>query len=146
MNKVELIGRVTSTPELKYTSSNKANTRFTLAVNRNHKTETGETLADFISIVAWESKAETICKYIKKGNKIGIVGRIQTGSYDKQDGSKGYTTDVIVSELEFLESKPKDDIKPEENTPVEETPEDPFADFGNNVVLTEDDLPFWKQQ
>ena len=142
MNKVELIGRVTSTPELKYTSNNKANTRFTLAVNRNHKTETGETQADFISIVAWESKAETICKYIKKGNKIGIVGRIQTGSYDKQDGSKGYTTDVIVSELEFLESKPKDDIKPEENTPVEETPEDPFADFGNNVVLTEDDLPF----
>src|SRR5574344_1305345 len=109
MNKVELIGRLTADPELRYTQSNKAYTRFSLAVNRNYKSESGESEADFISIVAWDKRAETICKYVKKGNRIGIIGRIQTGSYEKEDGSRGYLTDVIVSELEFLESKSKDD-------------------------------------
>ena len=139
MNKVELIGRVTSTPELRYTNSNKATTRFTLAVNRGFKSDNGESKADFISILAWEGKAETICKYVKKGNRISIVGRIQTGSYDKPDGSKAYTTDVVVGELEFLESKPKENTQ-ELETQTEEN--DPFADFGDSIEISEDELPF----
>ena len=102
MNKVVLIGRLTADPELRYTQSNKAYTRFTIAVNRNFKNESGEKDADFISAVAWDKRAETICNYVRKGNRIGIIGRIQTGSYEKEDGSRGYLTDVIISELEFL--------------------------------------------
>lgn len=138
MNKVELIGRLTAEPELRYTESNKAYTRFTLAVNRKHKKEEEGRDADFISIVAWEKRAETICQYVKKGNRLGIVGRIQTGSYDKSDGSRGYTCDVIAEEFEFLESKNKDD-RPE---PEYAEPDDPFADFGDNIEITDDDLPF----
>lgn len=139
MNKVVLIGRLTADPELRYTQSDKAYTRFTLAVNRGFKNESGETDADFISCVAWDKRAETICNYVRKGNRMGIAGRIQTGSYDKEDGSRGYLTDVIVSELEFLENKPKDE------RPAPEYPEqddDPFADFGDSVQVTDDDLPF----
>ena len=89
MNKVILIGRLTADPELRYSSSNRAYTRFTLAVNRDYKKENGETEADFISIVAWEQLAETVHKYVKKGHRICVEGRIQTGSYDKDDGTKG---------------------------------------------------------
>ena len=105
MNKVELIGRLTVNPELKYTESGKAYTRFTLAVNRKFKKNEEAKDADFIPIVAWEKRAEIICQYVLKGNRLGIVGRIQTGTYDKPDGSKGYTYDVIVEDLEFLENK-----------------------------------------
>lgn len=139
MNKVILIGRLTAEPELRYTQSNKAYTRFTLAVNRDFKNDAGETDADFISCVAWDKRAETICKYVRKENRIGIAGRIQTGSYDKEDGSRGYLTDVIVKELEFLENKSKDE------RPAPEYPEqddDPFAEFGDSVQVTDDDLPF----
>lgn len=138
MNKVELIGRITADPELRYTQSEKAYTRFTIAVNRGFKNESGESDADFISCVAWEKRAETICKYVHKGNRIGIVGRIQTGSYEKEDGTRGYLTDVIVGELEFLENKNKDE------RPAPEYPEadDPFSDFGDSVTVTDDDLPF----
>ena len=79
MNRVDLIGRFTANPELRYTTSNKAYTRFSIAVNRNKKDENGNREADFISCVAWEGTAETICKYFEKGNRIGISGRIQTG-------------------------------------------------------------------
>ena len=140
MNKVVLVGRLTADPELRYTASNKAYTRFTIAVNRNYKNEDGESEADFISVVAWEKRAETICKYVKKGNRLGIAGKIQTGSYEKEDGSRGYLTDVIVSELEFLENKTKDDRPaPDYNEPKEE---DPFAEFGDSVELTDNELPF----
>lgn len=143
MNKVILTGRLTAEPELKYTSNDKAYTRFTLAVNRNFKKENGESEADFISVIAWEKRAETICKYVKKGNKIGIDGRIQTGSYDKEDGNRGYLTDVIVNGLEFLESKSKDDRPASDYRSAEEEKEvDPFADFGDSVQLSDDDLPF----
>lgn len=143
MNKVVLIGRITADPELKYTTSNKAYTRFTLAINRDYTKEDGTKEADFISVVAWEKRAEIICKYVKKGNKIGVDGKIQTGSYDKEDGSRGYLTDVIVNGLEFLENKSKEEQPaPEYPETVERIEEDPFADFGNSVELTDDDLPF----
>ena len=138
MNKVELVGRLTAEPELRYTESEKAYTRFTLAVNRKYKKDDESRDADFIPVVAWEKRAETIWQYVRKGNRLGIVGRIQTGSYDKEDGSRGYTYDVIVEEFEFLESRSRED-RPE---PEYAEPEDPFADFGDSVEITDDDLPF----
>lgn len=139
MNKVVLIGRLTTDPELKYTENNKAYMRFTLAVNRDYKDETGQTPTDFISVVAWDKRAETIAKYVKKGNRLGVAGKIQTGSYEKADGSRGYLTDVIITELEFLENKPKEE-KPAPDYAYKE--EDPFKDFGDEVEIVDDDLPF----
>jgi single-strand DNA-binding protein len=142
MNKVILVGRITADPELRYTQSNIAYTRFTLAVNRNFKNESGETEADFISCVAWNKLAETISNYVKKGNRIGIAGRIQTGSYEKENGTKGYLTDVIISDLEFLESKNKEGRPAPEYTEGNPEAEDPFSGFGDSVQVTDDDLPF----
>ena len=143
MNKVILIGRLTADPELRYSSSNRAYKRFTLAVNRDYKKENGETEADFISIVAWEQLAETVHKYVKKGHRICVEGRIQTGSYDKDDGTKGYLTDVIMNHIDFLEKKPTDDRPaPEYTEETSNETEDPFKDFGDTVQLTDDDLPF----
>ena len=143
MNKVILIGRLTADPELRYSSSNRAYTRFTLAVNRDYKKENGETEADFISIVAWEQLAETVHKYVKKGHRICVEGRIQTGSYDKDDGTKGYLTDVIMNHIDFLEKKSTDDRPaPEYTEETSNETEDPFKDFGDTVQLTDDDLQF----
>ena len=139
MNKVELIGRLTADPELRYSQNNKAYTKFTLAVNRSFKKETGEKDADFISIVAWEKNAERICNYLRKGNQIGLIGRIQTGIYDKEDGSRKYLTDVILSEVDFLESKSKNRNDEPTVDPIED---DPFSDFGDSIQVTDDELPF----
>lgn len=95
MNTVNLIGRLTKDPELKYTSNGKGNTRFTLAVQRN-KDET-----DFINCVAWEKTAENIAEYFKKGSQIAVQGAIRTGNYEK-DGRTIYTTDVWVYKFDFI--------------------------------------------
>ena len=81
INKAVLVGRLTKDPELRYTSSNIAYTRFTVAVNRTYSEPNGERKADFISCVAWRNQAENTAKYVKKGSLVGIEGRIQTGSY-----------------------------------------------------------------
>ena len=105
MNRITLTGRLTTKPELRYTSSNKAFTRFSIAVNRQKEG------ADFINCIAWDKTAELICNYLDKGSFIGVEGRLQTSSYEKQDGTKGYTTDVYVQNIEFLESKKKETEK-----------------------------------
>ncbi len=106
MNKVELIGRTTRDPEVRYSSgeNSSANASFTLAVNRRVR-QGEEQQADFIRCVAFGKQAEFIEKYIKKGVKLAVIGRIQTGSYTNKEGQRVYTTDVIVEELEFAESK-----------------------------------------
>ena len=96
MNKVFLIGRLTRDPELRYTSSNLANMRCSIAVDRQYVRDGEERGTDFINIVAFGNRAETMKKYLTKGSQIAVDGRIQTGSYDGQDGKKVYTTDVIV--------------------------------------------------
>lgn len=103
MNKVILMGRLTRDPDIK--TGDNAYARYTLAVDRRHKKEGEEQTADFISCVTFGKGAEFAEKYLKKGIKIAITGRIQTGSYTKDDGTKVYTTDVIVDEHEFAESK-----------------------------------------
>lgn len=113
MNKVFLIGRLTKDIDLRYTVSNTAIARFTLAVNRpKQKGKDQET--DFINCIAYSGLAENLAKYQKKGNQIAIVGRIQTGSYDGQDGKKVYTTDIVVNEIQFLNTK-NSAVKDEEN-------------------------------
>lgn len=108
MNRVILTGRITIDPELKQTQGNNPldYVRFNLAVQRRGKKDE----ADFISCQAWKKTAELICKYVKKGDKIGIEGNIRTGSYDK-DGQKIYTTDVIIDSVEFFPKEKKEEKK-----------------------------------
>ncbi|SFR77854.1 single-stranded DNA-binding protein [Anaeromicropila populeti] len=106
MNKVILIGRLTKDPDVRYAQGNNAMAiaRFTLAVDRKYKNN-GQEEADFISCVSFGKTAEFAEKYLKRGTKIAVTGRIQTGSYTNKDGQKVYTTDVILEEIEFAESK-----------------------------------------
>jgi len=108
MNKVVLIGRLARDPEVRYSQNDTsmAIARFTLAVDRRRASnnQDGQS-ADFISCVAFGRTAEFIEKYFSKGNRLGVVGHIQTGSYTNKDGAKVYTTDVVVDEAEFVESK-----------------------------------------
>ena len=153
MNKVVLVGRLTAKPELRYTASNTAFTRFSVAVNRNFTNADGKRDADFINVVAWRKQAETISKYFDKGNLIALEGRLQTGSYDDKDGNKRYTVDVALDNFEFVESKaareqsssnnyeptPYDyqDSKPQIEVNVEN---DPFAEFGDSVSIDDNFL------
>ena len=107
MNKVQLVGRLTRDPEIRYSQGENATAtaRFSVAVNRRFKNSEGNYDADFINFVAFGKSAEFVEKYFKKGMAIGLTGRIQTGSYTNKDGQKVYTTDVVVEETEFVESK-----------------------------------------
>jgi single-strand DNA-binding protein len=98
------IGRLVRDPEVRYTQSGKAYASFTLAIDRRKSGE-GNPQADFISCVAWEKAAEVISQYCTKGKKIAVEGRIQTRSYDANDGSKRYVTEVVVNSMEFCDSK-----------------------------------------
>ena len=108
INNVVLTGRITRNLELKQTNNNNSSLNITLAVERNFKDQNGQKQTDFISCKAFGKRAETIAQYCQKGDLIGITGSIQTGSYQKQDGSTVYTTDVMVDGLSFF-PKPKQD-------------------------------------
>lgn len=107
MNKVMLIGRLTRDPEVRYSQGDNAMAiaRYTLAVDRRYRRNNEEQSADFIGCVAFGKAGEFTEKYFRKGTKVAIVGRIQTGSYTNKDGVKVYTTEVVVEEQEFAESK-----------------------------------------
>lgn len=137
MNRVCLVGRITSKPELRYTTSNIAVTRFSLAVNRTYSKE-GEQKADFINIQAWRKQAENVCKYLDKGSLVSIEGRIQTGSYEKEDGIKNYTFEVLAESVQFLESKKN--AQKNENTVQNSEENDPFEDFGKSVSIDDNFL------
>ncbi len=108
INRTILVGRLTRDPELRYTSSNIAVVKFTLAVNRTFAGPTGEREADFIQCVVWRKQAENLARFVKKGSLIGVEGRIQTGSYDDKDGIRKYTTEVVCDSVQFLEPKSQD--------------------------------------
>lgn len=138
MNKVCLIGRLTANPELKYTNSNVAFTRFTLAVNRNFNNQDGMREADFINCLAWRKTAEIIAKYLSKGRQIGIEGRIQTGSYEDKDGNKRQSFDVVVDDMTFLGKMEETENKKDDTTFYTSDVNDdfdPFADFGDSVEV-----------
>ena len=105
MNKVFLVGRMARDPEIRYTNEGTSITKFSIAVDRAVKKDSEQQTADFPSCVAFGKTAEFIEKYFRKGNRIGIVGRIQTGNYTDKDGKKIYTTDVVAENVEFVESR-----------------------------------------
>ena len=105
MNKVLLIGNLTRDPELVTTNNGISLCKFGLAVQRRFTSSDGEKDVDFFNIVVWRGPAENCYKYLKKGSKVGISGSIQTRTYDKQDGTKGFSIDIIADEVEFLTSR-----------------------------------------
>ena len=105
INNVVLVGRLTRDPELRYTPSNVAVATFSLAVNRNFKNQAGDREADFISCIMWRQQAENFANWCKKGNLVGITGRIQTRSYDNQQGQRVYVTEVVAENFQTLEKK-----------------------------------------
>ena len=105
MNKTILTGRITKDPEVKQTPSNVAVCSFNLAVDRRFKSQNGEKQTDFIACVAWRQQATLIGNYCHKGSKIGVVGSIQTRSYDDQNGQRRNVTEVVIDEIEFLDPK-----------------------------------------
>ena len=141
MNKVILMGRLTRDPDVRYTTGNPplAVARYALAVARRYKRD-NEPEADFINCVAFGKAGEFAEKYLRKGTKIAITGRIQTGSYTNRDGNKVYTTDVVVEEHEFAESKASRHLDP---VSAPEAPSAPDADgFMSIPEGYEEDLPF----
>lgn len=117
MNKFIGIGNLTKDVELSQTNSGVSVAQFTIAVKRNYKNESGEYDSDFLNCVAWKAQAENASKYCHKGDKIAVVGAVQTRSYDAQDGSKRYVTEIVANEIEFLNTKketaPITPIKPD---------------------------------
>ena len=135
MNKVVLMGRLTKDPEIRYSSGQQESIaigRYTLAVDRRVRNN-NEQAADFIPIVTFGKAAEFAEKYLKRGTKLLVTGRIQTGSYTNKDGQKVYTTEVVAEDQEFCERKLED------NTQSNQNPSDGFYNFPEGV---EDDLPF----
>lgn len=142
INTTTLVGRMTKDPELKYSQSGTAITRFTLAVNRNFKTQDGQD-ADFIQVVCFKKQAENVSNYLRKGSLTGVVGRIQTGSFEGQDGKRVYTTEVIADNVQFLEPKGGGQAPqqaPQQNTQRQD--KDPFQPGGGPIEITDSDLPF----
>ncbi|HEM4321518.1 TPA: single-stranded DNA-binding protein [Streptococcus suis] len=163
INNVVLVGRMTRDAELRYTPSNQAVATFTLAVNRNFKNQNGEREADFINVVIWRQQAENLANWAKKGALIGVTGRIQTRSYDNQQGQRVYVTEVLADSFQLLESRTAregqggaysagnsfvagNDYNSPYQAPAQSTPnfareESPFG-ASNPMDISDDDLPF----
>ena len=150
INRTVLVGRLTKDPELKYTPSGVPMARFTLAVNRPFSNQQGEKEADFINCVAWRKQAENLSNFMKKGNMVGIEGRIQTGSFEGQDGKRVFTTDVIADSIQFLERNQQSQSNHQQSSQQQyggqqnytRMDEDPFANSKGPIEVSEDDLPF----
>lgn len=137
LNNVCLVGRMTDNAELRYTPNNQAVATFRLAVNRNFKSQNGEREADFINCVIWRQQAENLANWAKKGALIGITGRIQTRSYENQQGQRVYVTEVVAENFQLLEfNKQNNQGHSQENSQ---------PDFGRQAEpfnIEESDLPF----
>ena len=159
MNKVLLVGRLTRDPELRSTPGGMAVNRFTIAVSQNFTNRNGERGADFINCSAWGRQADNISKYCSKGTLVSAEGRIRTSSYDAQDGTRRYTTEVVCETVNFLSSKgassdgvQRNDYMSQSNNndmmdmamsmETADLTEDPFKSFGEEITLSSDDLPF----
>ena len=152
MNRVFLIGRLSRDPELRHTTSGMAVCQINVAVGR--RTGAGrEPETDFINVVVWDKQAENVSKYLAKGRRVAVEGRIQTRSYDNNEGKKTYVTEVVANNIEFLGSandnnrSSSQDENPFDAAPIDEIPaatvdNDPFAAFGEKVEISDNDLPF----
>ena len=143
MNKVILMGRLTRDPEVRYTSTNNTLVAtFSLAVNRRFARQGEERQADFINVVAWDKTGEFCSKYFKKGQQVGVIGRIQTRNYDDKDGKKVYVTEVVAEETYFADSRREGDAmggNPFAGVDAPFSAADSQSDF---TPVTDDDLPF----
>ena len=158
MNKAILIGRLTRNPELRTTPTGRNVCQFSIAVNRTYTNASGEREADFINCVVWDKQAENLARYQKKGNQIAVDGRIQTRNYDDKDGKKVYVTEILATNISFLDAKgtgnggnnlygmpeppmANEEVMPEriETVSVEK---DPFEAFGDSIEISDNDLPF----
>lgn len=140
INRVVLVGRMTKEADLKYTSTGKAVTSFTLAVNKVGKKDE----ANFINCVAWEKKAESTANFTKKGSLVGVEGRIETRSYDGQDGKRVYVTEIVCDSVTFLDSKEKSEVKVVKVDKVFKPTinDDPFGGSSKIIDIDSSDLPF----
>lgn len=166
INNVTLVGRLTKDVELKYTQGGMAVAKFILAVNRQFKKD-GQPEADFITCTAFNKTAENLANFMRKGSQIGVIGSIQTGSYDDKDGKRVYTTDVICNNIQFLESRSdqqqggqqyngqsqrqyqqqqttQQNYNGPQNNGYQNNQQfdDPFKNGANNQPMNDDDLPF----
>lgn len=165
INNVVLVGRLTKDPDLRYTANGTGVATFTLAVNRNFTNQDGNREADFINCVIWRKSAETLANYARKGTLLGVTGRIQTRSYDNQQGQRVYVTEVVAENFQLLESRSTSDQR-QQNTnnskdqvqnarsnqngknnsstqnsmPNFNRDTDPFS--GSSINIGDDDLPF----
>jgi len=142
INRVILVGRLTADPTLRYTPNGVAVATFTLAVNRPFANQQGEREADFINVQVWRKPAENVANYLRKGNLAGVDGRLQTRSYEGQNG-RVYVTEVVADSVQFLEPKGKGNGTPN-NTPTyqNQVSADPFKGEGTSIDISDDDLPF----
>lgn len=152
MNKVVLIGRLSRDPELRHTSNNTPVCQINMAISRP-VSQGKDPETDFINVTVWNKQAENLVKYVKKGNQIAIEGRIQTRSYDNEEGKKVYVTEVLANHVEFIgsnsnktndnqtqvqDNKTSYTVEEIDNIPID----DPFSNFGQRVEIDDSQLPF----
>jgi len=154
MNRVVLVGRLTKDVELRYTPSGAAVATFTLAVNRTFTNQQGEREADFINVVVWRRQAENAANFLNKGSLAGVDGRLQSRSYEGQDGRRVYVTEVVAESVQFLDFKGNKNERDTNDSNRNQTSntgrnqgytrveDDPFANNGNAIDISDDDLPF----
>lgn len=147
LNRTVLVGRLTKDPDLRYTPNGVAVANFTLAVNRPFKQD-GQQQADFINCVTWRKQAENLANYMKKGSQIGVDGKLQTRTYEAQDGKTVFVTEVLADSIQFLESKSKssNNSSKQSNNNYQSSNSsnepDPFQGVGDPIDIQDDDLPF----
>ncbi|PLT33240.1 single-stranded DNA-binding protein [Bacillus sp. V5-8f] len=165
MNRVILVGRLTKDPELRYTPNGVPVATFTLAVNRAFTNQQGEREADFINCVVWRKPAENVANYLKKGSLAGVDGRVQTRNYEGQDGKRVYVTEILAESVQFLEPRSssagerneggpygnqrnndnpfgQNQNQNQRNNNYTRVDDDPFANDGKTIDISDDDLPF----
>lgn len=157
MNRVVLVGRLTKDPELRFTPAGVAVATFTLAVNRNFTNQNGEREADYINCVVWRKPAENVGNFLKKGSLAGVDGKVQTRNYEGNDGKRVYVTEILCESVQFLEPRRSQESgqAPQNNNQSNnaqshqnrnQTPyaanNDPFANSGKPIDISDDDLPF----
>lgn len=146
MNNVSIIGRITKDIELRATTSGLPAVSMFIAINNGKDKDGNERPADFPKIYVYDKQAENVNEYCHKGSLVVITGRIKTRTWDKEDGTKGYETYILASRVQFLDTKASEGagIPEPDYVPAKEEKEenDPFADFGESVEISDDDLPF----
>lgn len=139
MNSINLTGRLTARPELRYTSSNIAYTRFSIAIDRPYSNEDGEKETDFINIIVWRKQAENVCNYLNKGSLVGVEGRLQSDRFTDKDGNNRSILTVLANHIEFLSTKGNNQSNTDEvDEPIIES--DPYAEYGQEVSIDDDFL------